>query len=220
MLVRKRLGLRYRNLTHYIYALRHKSAARNVHHMPESSNERLEFLGDAVLDAAVAGYLYHKYPHAEEGELTKIKSRIVSRKNLNAIALKMKLDAALETDAQARQSRATLAGNALEALFGAMALDRGFARSAQAILRLLEAYGDLDRVEDQEDDFKSRLFEEAHKRKKGLHFKVESLSGSSGEKYFKAVVVLGQEVLGEGNGGSKKKAEQKAAEAALKRLDA
>lgn len=216
----KDLRIPFYNIQLYLVAMRHKSAARNIHNNPEISNERLEFLGDAILDATVADYLYQKYPSAEEGDMTKIKSRIVSRNNLNGIAGEMGVDAILETDLQATHSRGSIAGNALEAIFGAMYLDLGFAKTNKYILKLMERFADLDKVEDQESDFKSRLFEEAHKRRQDLYFRTRHQESAGNSKLFKAEAYLDKEKLGEGIGSSKKKAEQEAAKKGLIKLNA
>lgn len=219
-LLSKDLKVPFNDISYYVTALRHKSAARNIHNKPEISNERLEFLGDAILDATVADYLYQKYPSAEEGEMTKIKSRIVSRSNLNGIASGMGIDNLLETDLQATHSRGSIAGNALEALFGAMYLDMGFAATNKCILKLMDQFADLEKVEYQESDFKSRLFEEAHKLKSDLYFRTHHKEGSGNTKIFRAEVFLAKEKLGEGEGPSKKKAEQQAAKKGLQKLKA
>lgn len=203
----------------YLMALRHKSAARNIHNKPELSNERLEFLGDAILDASVADYLYDKYTQKEEGELTKIKSRIVSRTNLNAMANEIGIDKLLETDLQATHSRDSIAGNALEAILGAMYLDLGYKKTHRSILRLLEEFSDLEKLEVQEADFKSRLYEEAHKLKTELRFSTSAIDGSDGKKQFQSQVFIDQKMIGQGRGSSKKKAEQAAAKKGLKKLN-
>lgn len=217
-LLTKALHISYGNLDLYLTALRHKSAARNIHNNPDTSNERLEFLGDAILDSVVAEYLFAKYPKAEEGELTQIKSRIVSRTNLNRIAAEMGVDVLIETDMQATHSRGSLSGNALEALFGAIFLDLGYRRTRKAILRMLNTFADLDKIEDQESDFKSRLYEEAHRRKSDLMFHTHMVNTENGVKTFKSEVFLDKIKLGEGAGSSKKKAEQRASEQGLQKV--
>lgn len=219
-LLTKSLHISYRNLELYHTALRHKSAAKNIYHNPEMSNERLEFLGDAILDSVVAEYLYDKYPHAEEGELTQIKSRIVSRTSLNRIAIEMGVDVLIETDAQAEKARESLSGNALEALFGAIFLDLGYKRARKSIMKMLKNFSDLKKIEDQDPDFKSRLYEEAHKRKSDLVFKTRMDKSEKGTRVFRSEVFLGNNKLGEGVGSSKKKAEQRASQQGLQNINA
>jgi ribonuclease-3 len=206
-------------LEFYIHALRHKSAARNIHNKPGSSNERLEFLGDAILDAAVAHYLFSRFPGSEEGELTKMKSRIVSRNNLNKVAIRAGLHLLLETDSQAHYARESLGGNALEAILGAVYLDRGYEVARSAVLRLLQQYSDMEKVQTEEADFKSRLFETAHRMRKALRFDTRQMRDDTGRKFFSSKVFLNEDYLGSGRGFSKKKAEQEAAAKALRKLN-
>ncbi|MFN2429864.1 MAG: ribonuclease III [Cryomorphaceae bacterium] len=213
------LHISFKNLDLYITALRHKSAARNIYNKPEISNERLEFLGDAILDAAVADYLYKKYPDEEEGELTKIKSRIVSRNTLNRVAIQMGIDQLIETDLQATHSRASIAGNALEAIFGAMYLDLGYVKTYRYILGIMGRFANLEEVEFNESDFKSRLYEEAHKIKSNLRFNTRSVDEKDGKRIFKSDAFLDAQLIGKGIGTSKKKAEQKAAKEGLQKLN-
>lgn len=217
-LLTKSLHISYRNLSLYHTALRHKSAARNIYQNPEMSNERLEFLGDAILDSVVAEYLFDKYPHAEEGELTQMKSRIVSRTSLNRIAKEMGVDILIETDAQAAKARDSLSGNALEALFGAIFIDLGYKRTRKAIMRMLNTFADLNKIEYQDPDFKSRLYEEAHKRKSDLVFDTRMDKNEDGVRTFKSEVYMNNNKLGEGVGSSKKRAEQRASQQGLQNV--
>lgn len=218
-LLTRKLHISYRQIDFYLTALRHKSAARNIYNQPETSNERLEFLGDAILDSVVAEYLFFKYPQAEEGYLTQVKSRIVSRTNLNKMAGQMGIDVLIETDMQATHSRGSIAGNALEALFGAIFLDLGYPKTRKAILMMLSEFADMDTIEDQESDFKSRIYEEAHKTKSEIIFNTRAIERSSGIRSFVSEVMLNKVVIGEGTGSSKKKAEQRASEQGLKKLN-
>ncbi len=218
-LLSRSLGISYRNFDLYITALRHKSAARNIYNKPDSSNERLEFLGDAILDSVVAEYLFSKYPNSEEGDLTQMKSRIVSRTNLNRMAAEMGIDVLMETDLQATHSRGSISGNALEALFGAIFLDLGYSRTRKTILMLLNKFADLDKIEDQESDFKSRLYEVAHQTKVELKFNTRPKVDTDGSKLFVSDAFLNNERIGEGAGPSKKKAEQRAAEQGLTKVN-
>lgn len=217
-LLKSNLGIHPKDIRLYELAMRHKSAARNLHHQPELNNERLEFLGDAILDAAVADHLYQEHPESEEGELTQMKSRIVSRSNLNRMAHRMGVDVLIETDLQATNSRESIAGNALEALFGAMYLDVGYVRTHKSILFMLKRFTDLKTLADRETDFKSRLYEEAHKQKKRIHFKTSAMEISDGAHRFSSKIFFEEELMGQGEGSSKKKAEQNASEQALQSL--
>lgn len=218
-MIATRFGIKPGQINIYLKALRHKSAARNIHNNPEISNERLEFLGDAILDAAVAEYLFLTYPASEEGELTQMKSRIVSRTNLNSIAKTLGINELIETDLQATHARDSLGGNALEAILGALYLDRGFEKTKIATIQVLEKHSDLLSVQRVESDFKSRLYEEAHKHKAEIRFSTNSVGEKEGKKTFRSEVYFNQRLLGSGEGLSKKSAEQEAAKTALNRLN-
>lgn len=202
----------------YRRALCHKSAARNIHRDRKLSNERLEFLGDAIIDSVVAEYLYRSHPVAEEGELTKMKSRIVSRISLNRTAVAIGLDALIETDAQATNSRQSISGNAFEAVVGAIYLDRGYKKAKLAILNALTQYANLGSLQNTESDFKSRLHEEAHRLGAKVFFKTAPVSAEKGTHRFFSQVIWNSDEMGNGHGSSKKRAEQKAAEEALKKI--
>lgn len=217
-LVGKLTGRKPGNIDLYLKAFRHKSAAKNLYNGEVASNERLEFLGDAILDAIVANYLFAKYPDAEEGELTKIKSRIVSRSHLNHMARSMGLAALIETDTQAANSVESLSGNALEALFGALYLDFGYKRASAIVISLLEGYTDLETLEYKEADFKSRLYEVAHKERVELRFDTRPVDTRNGERKFSSEVYFKGTPQGKGEGTSKKRAEQEAARVALEKL--
>lgn len=216
--VHSAFGVKPKEIAVYLTALRHKSAAKNVYNGQAESNERLEFLGDAILDAVVADYLYQKYPEAEEGELTQMKSRIVSRSNLNGMAKGIGMPAMLETDAQAAQAKESISGNALEAIFGAMYMDRGYEVTHRSVMHVLDSHADLSALTMEEADFKSRLFETAHKQKVTLTFETKALGNTKLEKRFVSTALFDQKALGTGEGTSKKKAEQQAAKKALEML--
>lgn len=218
-LIKDKFGAKPGRFEIYLTALRHKSAARNIHNNPEISNERLEFLGDAVLDAAVAEYLYKTYPRSEEGELTQMKSRIVSRTNLNAIAKSLGIDQLIETDLQATHARDSLGGNALEAVLGALYLDKGYEKTRNATIQVLEKFSNLNSVQRSESDFKSRLYEEAHKQKVELRYSTQPSGEKDGKKVFRSEVFFNHQTLGSGEGLSKKSAEQQASRVALEKLD-
>lgn len=211
-------GVKPKKLSLYRRAFCHKSAARNIHNDRHSSNERLEFLGDAIIDSVVAEYLYRTHPTAEEGEMTKMKSRIVSRVNLNRTAVEMGIDALIETDSQATNSRQSISGNAFEAIVGAIYLDKGYKRAKTAILKVLTRYANLGRLQNTESDFKSRLHEEAHRLGANVFFKTAPIHAEKGTHRFSSQIVWNGHKISQGEGSSKKRAEQNAAEQALAKL--
>jgi ribonuclease-3 len=208
-------GVSPKEINLYRQAFCHKSAARNIHNDPHSSNERLEFLGDAIIDSAVAEYLYRTHPTAEEGEMTKMKSRIVSRINLNKTAVEMGLDTLIETDSQATNSRQSISGNAFEAIVGAIYLDKGYKKAKTAILSALTQYANLGRLQNTESDFKSRLHEEAHRLGAKVFFKTAPINSEKGSHLFLSRVIWNSDEISKGQGSSKKRADQQAAEQAL-----
>lgn len=201
----------------YIQALRHSSAAERSATGLQSSNERLEFLGDAVLDTIVADYLYRQHQDLSEGELTKMKSKVVSRKMLNHIGNELELERELIVKIGNQPIQNTLVGNALEALIGAIYLDQGYKRTTEIVLALLSKYKIDERIHDVT-DFKSKLHEWSQKRKKELQFAVlDDIQADANDRYRIAAVIDGKQ-MGVGYGKSKKSAEQMAARYACERI--
>ncbi|HXB10721.1 MAG TPA: ribonuclease III [Bacteroidia bacterium] len=208
------LGFYPANIALYQMALRHKSLTRGDTSKIITNNERLEFLGDALLDAVVADHLFHKFPYKDEGFLTKMRSKIVSRQHLNSLALKMGLQNMLSKEGGISPG-SSIYGNALEALIGSIYLDKGFTVAKKFILnRLFELYIDMDELENTETDFKSKLTEWAQKEKKSLEFKVLKEAKNHNDRNFHVGVFINTTVQGEASHFSKKRAEQMAAEKA------
>ncbi len=205
------LGKKPKNLDLYKLAVRHSSVSKE-------SNERLEYLGDAILGAIVAEYLFKKFPYRDEGFLTEIRSRIVKRETLNALALKIGLNKILEFQNQFPHSRhvnKSIYGNALEAFIGAIYLDRGYKFCSKFIINgLIKPYIDVQEVIDNHHNFKSTLIEWSQKNGKTINFKIVNEEGSKHAKEFTAQVSIDGELVGQGVGFSKKKAEQAAAQKA------
>ena len=185
------------------------------------SNERLEFLGDAVLGAVVAEYLFRKFPYEQEGFLTEMRSRIVNRESLNALALKIGLDKLVQLDVtQGRSARSrSVNGNALEALVGAVYLDQGYKAARKFVLsRLVKPFVDVKSLTETTTNFKSKLIEWAQRHGKNLRYDMQSEARPGGIMEFSATVMLDDEEVATGMGLSKKQAEQLAAERALTSL--
>ncbi len=179
----------------------------------KESNERLEFLGDSVLGMITASYLFQKFPFKDEGFLTEIRSRMVSRESLNVLGRKLGLEEVIEYESLKRSSmsRSSMYGDALEAFIGAVYLDKGFAFTQQFIVKkILTQYFDLDTVVQNNPNFKSLLIEWAQKEGKKVQFTLDE-EGSHHDKEFTALVLLEGEKISSGKGYSKKKAEQNAA---------
>lgn len=217
-LVRREFGLRARarHRSAYDEACTHSSML-DGDRTGLKSNERLEFLGDVVLDMTMAHYLYRNFPEAQEGELTKRKSRIVNRKNLNLLGKKMGLHHLIKAKMRREDIHDTMVGNALEALIGAVYLDHGFYKTRNALLAMLKRHGLEDQVNETR-DFKSKLHHWASKRKKKLTFEVIRDDSNGGEERYEIAAKVNGEMLGIGVGRSKKLAEQEAARRAWKKV--
>jgi ribonuclease-3 len=182
------------------------------------NNERLEFLGDAILGAIVADMLYKRYPDKREGFLTSTRSKIVRRETMHYIALSLGIDKMIHASGIRLSAHNNHTyGNALEALIAAIYLDRGY-RACSRFVRgvIIGKHINLEELVQEETNFKSMLIEWAQKRKELVSFQVKNV-GCDGEGcfLFKSAVFLGDRQLGVGEGYSKKESQQKAAEAAL-----
>lgn len=198
-------GFAPKNMELYRKALRHRSAAE----VEEDSNERLEFLGDAVLGVVVGEAVYLRYPTRDEGFLTQMRSRIVSRESLNKIANATGLCSLLEVKGNDMFSR-NIAGNMFEALTGAIYLDIGFARCREVLTRSLLGQVDWQELECTETDYKSRLVERCQKKGRPLSFRVQQQPQKQGTVLFLAEIVVDGHVIASGTGSTKKDAEQEA----------
>jgi ribonuclease-3 len=206
-------GFQPRDLDIYKKALTHRSAVLR----DEDSNERLEFLGDAILGAVVGEAVYLRYPGGDEGYLTQMRSRIVSRDSLNRMAEQTELRQWMQVKGNESHFR-NIGGNMLEALAGAIFLDIGFKKCKKVLLEYLFSQVDWQELECTETDYKSRMVERVQKKGKQLSFRVNTLPQKNGKPAeFRADVVVDGTVLGTGQGHSKKDAEQEASRKAWMR---
>jgi ribonuclease-3 len=215
--VKRAVGFSPADTAVYEQAFRHSSAATKIRPGLKNSNERLEFLGDAIIDAVVAHYLYAKYPLLPEGELTKMKGKVVRRENLNMIGYTLRIHEILHLNLGRQDMHDSIVGNALEALVGALYLDRGFEVTRDIVLKLLKQHGLDTRVHD-DIDYKSKLHEWCQKNKRTLGFKVIAHRNEGGSSYYKVAVLIDDQEYGTGDGGAKKSAEQKAAKRACEKV--
>ncbi|PLX02110.1 MAG: ribonuclease III [Marinilabiliales bacterium] len=216
-LISRILGYQPRNFSLYELAFVHRSMNDLVHDRKGEDNERLEFLGDAVLDTVVADYLYAHYPSRDEGFLTKMRSKLVNREFMNDLATQMGIDELIIAQFGRNTNRRNLYGNALEALIGAVFIDKGYKGARKFIIqRILRNYVCLATLEATESNYKSSLIEWGQKEKAEVVF--DTTEESNVPSIFKSVVKIDNQLLGEGKGYSKKEAEQLAAESALKRI--
>ncbi len=210
-------GIRPSKIELYQKALVHKSVLRNKSEKKPFNNERLEYLGDAVLGAIVAQELYLAYPLHDEGVLTKTRSRIVSRANLNQIASEMGLHHWIKFHPPGDISQTHILGDALEALIGAVFVDKGYG-SARKFVRtqILAKHINLHEIVKNDDNFKSILIEWGQKNKCPVHFVTEEYPVTQeNSPVFIARAIIDNQVSGQGTGSSKKEAEQKAANEAM-----
>lgn len=210
-----RLGYRPKQLNYFREAVTHSSITY-VDATVEVSNERLEFLGDAILDAIIAEFLYQKFPDQDEGYLTKVKSKVVSRKTLSEIGEELGLRTILRYSKSRSINMSSLEGNAFEAIIGAIYLDGGYDVTKRIIHQyVFRKYVDLNKVLEEEIDFKSKLFIWCQKRKLNLEFTVISEENNHGNWKYEVVAFVNGQNYGKGSGTSKKAAEQAAAKETL-----
>jgi ribonuclease III len=199
-------GLKPKNLDLYKVAFTHSSVAS----ARSGNNERLEFLGDSILDSIVAEYLYKNYPHKNEGELTQMKASIVSRDTLNSIGKQLELSKYIKKT-RSKQPNRSLDGNTFEALLGALFLDHGYTKTQKVVSKIIEKYVDLNTLEKAEIDYKSKLYQWCQKHKKQLETRFSSYE-EKGELFYKATLFIDDRLVGSGTAISKKLAEKLAAE--------
>ncbi len=207
-------GYKPQKAAYFIQALTHKSSLTD--HEQLAANERLEFLGDSILDAVVASFVYEKYPEIDEGQLTKIKSRIVNRKSLSAIGERMGIRKHLIYSQGRSINLAGLEGNAFEALIGAIYLDGGFDKTQRVLKNtVFRKHLNLNKLLEEELDFKSALFIWCQRKKLALEFLLSDEQFIEGKAVYEMTVNINRTAYGKGKGHSKKEAEQAAAKETL-----
>ena len=210
------LGFSPGNPSLYKAALTHRSIRENA----DENNERLEYLGDAVLSAMVADYLFKRYPYREEGFLTEMRSKMVNRQQLNEIALRMglkKITLYNKSDGALKASQ--IFGNTLEALVGAIFLDRGYKKTAKWVTeRIIMPHMFVDDLEILEINHKNRLYGWANKNGKILEFETIDEKIENGRRLFTIAAVIDGSKVAEGKAFNKKDASQIAAQSAVETL--
>ena len=216
----KILGFVPNQLAYYEQAFLHRSSSLKADKGNWVNNERLEFLGDAVLDTVVADVLFEKYPTKREGFLTNTRSKIVQREMLNKLALELGLDKLVVSSTKKTSHNNYMYGNALEAFLGAIYLDQGYEVCKTFIVeRLIERYIDLDKVSRKEVNFKSKLIEWSQRMKMDISFDlIESFTDSNNNPVFQTQVNICGVAGGIGTGYTKKESQQNAAKSTLKKI--
>ncbi len=208
-------GFKPSNIAPYKLALKHVSVAQININGSRDSNERLEYLGDAVLGMVVAEHLFKKFPFKDEGFLTEIRSKIVNRESLNMIARKMGISTILELDnrfTKNGQSHKSVLGDSLEAIIGAVYLDKGYADCQKFVMRkILEPHFDLNLLINSIVNYKSVVIEWAQKECKKAQFDIINISQTRHYNEFTSQLSIDDQPISTGFGYSKKKAEQDAA---------
>lgn len=209
-------GVCVRHIDPYRIALTHKSVSERTA-FGRLNNERLEYLGDAILGAIVADYLYHKYPTESEGFLTRMRSKLVNRTRLNDLGRKLGLHDMMNIDEHVLSGATN--GNAFEAVVGAIYLDKGFKKTSHIIMNnVFLRHLDIDAVCEEDKDYKSQILIWAQKSKHKLQFQTAAAEGERNHVY-KCKLTMDGVLLSEGLDLSVKKAEQAASEKALKLAD-
>lgn len=210
------LGIKPGNYSLYFTALSHRSVKENA----DENNERLEYLGDAVLSTVIADYLFKRYPYKGEGFLTEMRSKMVNRQQLNEIALKMgvkKLTLYNKFDSFLKGSQ--IFGNTLEALVGAVYLDKGYKKTQHWVVKqIVIPYVFVDDLEQIDINLKNKLIGWASKNGKKLEFETVNEKLEGNRRVFTIAVVLDGEILSQGKGYNKKDASQVAAQESIAKL--
>ena len=218
--LKKILGFSPRKWDYYQLALTHSSVC-NDYKSRLQNNERLEFLGDSVLGTIISDILYQNYTNKREGELTNLRSKIVQRATLDDLAVRIGLNKLVTSNEHTPQFKAHINGNAFEALMGAIFMDRGFKKSKQFILKLIEEkHIDLEKLSKQEINFKSRFIEWTQHRKVDFEFIFEApiYEKSTNSSLFTTRLKVEGILVGTGTGYTKKEAQQLACKDALCRI--
>jgi ribonuclease-3 len=214
--LRNMLGFKPGNIALYKTALTHRS----IKEAADENNERLEYLGDAILSALVADYLFKRYPYKEEGFLTEMRSKMVNRQQLNDIALRMGLKKVTffnKTDASLKVSH--IFGNTLEALVGAIYLDIGYKKTNKWVLDyIILPHMFMDDLEILEINHKNKLYGWANKNGKVLEFETLNEKLENGRRLFTVAAVVDGQAVAEGKAFNKKDASQIASQVAVEKL--
>ena len=211
-------GFHPRNLHLYKLAFRHKSANKDVNGI-KINNERLEYLGDAVLGSVIDDYLFKKFPYKGEGFLTEMRSKIVCRSNLEKLSRKLGVNKLIESSSETRSYAKSMGGDAFEAFIGALYLDKGYEFTRKIIIkRIVNIHIDIDALEYLDTNFKSKLIEWAQKEKREVDFRVIRERGEKNHRQYEIEVHVDNKVISSGIDFSIKGAEKIAAEKACNTL--
>lgn len=207
--VQKILGFKPLNLECYRRAFTHRSSNKLDSDGNAVNYERLEFLGDAMLSSVIAAHLFNKVPSGDEGYLTKMRSKIVSREHLNELGRDLNLIRFIESKVPVQHFGENIHGNIFEALVGAIYLDRGYSYCEKFIQkRVVTPYVDISKLEGKVISYKSLLIEWCQKEKRTFHYDVFEDNGIGGERLFGVKLSIDNKVIAKARAASKKKAEE------------
>jgi ribonuclease-3 len=209
------LGFAPKEIEHYKKAFTHRSSNRLDEKGNAINYERLEFLGDAMLSSVIAAYLFSKAPAGDEGYLTKMRSKIVSREHLNELGKDLNLVRFIESKVPLQNFGENIHGNIFESLVGAIYLDRGYLYCEKFIKkRVIVPYVDIAKLEGKVISYKSLLIEWCQKEKKQFHYDIFEDNGIDGQRLFGVKLSIDDKVISKARATSKKKAEEKASQRA------
>lgn len=207
--VQKIIGFKPSKFKHYKKAFTHSSVKKKSSTGKQVNYERLEFLGDAILSAVIAYYLFKKIPNGTEGYLTQMRSKIVSREHLNEIGKDLDLIRFVISNVPPQNFGDNIHGNIFEALIGAVFLDKGYRYCERFIFRVvIEPYVDIERLEGKITSYKSLLIEWCQKQKHRISYEVYEDTGNDLLKHFSVKLLINEESISKGRATSKKKAEE------------
>lgn len=210
------LGFKPKDIAWYTRAFTHRSMNQKDNSGNPLNYERLEFLGDAMLGVIISKYLFKEVPNGNEGYLTKMRSKIVSRQHLNELGRELELDKYLESRISAEQFGENIFGNLFEALVGAIYLDRGHDYCERFIrMRVIEPHVDIERLEGKVMSYKSLMIEWCQKQKKVFRFEIVEDQGVDEKPHFSVRFILEDQVISRARETSKKRAEEKASQRAF-----
>lgn len=214
--LRKIIGFKPGDLSIYEMAFIHRSASVKLPDGRRVNNERLEYLGDAVIGTVLSEYLFSMFPDADEGTLSKARARLVNREVLNQASIKMGIGNLLVTNSTNSRTSRHLYGNALEALAGAIFIDKGYRKASKFVMnRMLREYDNIEKLLETNNDYKSLLFEWSQREKRAVMFTFsEEYDFTNRQSLFSATLAIDSNEIARGSGSSKREAEQEASQKA------
>jgi ribonuclease-3 len=211
--IQKVIGFKPQTIYYYEKAFTHRSTNKTDSKGNPMNYERLEFLGDAMLSAVIAAHLYNKAPAGDEGYLTKMRSKIVSREHLNELGRDLDLIRFVDSKVPMQHFGENIHGNIFEALVGAIFLDKGYDVCEKFIQKsVIIPYVDIEKLEGKVISYKSLLIEWCQKEKKTFHYDIFDDNANDGQKYFGVKLSIDGKVIAKARATSKKKAEEKASQ--------